>query len=72
MEEQRLTKSAETISQQLAFLKFSSIAELKQEWQSLYHSEPPYRIRRELLTRSVAYRIQEQVYGGSNPPPEDS
>lgn len=64
MAEQRFTKSAETIPQRLALLKSSSIAELKQLWQELYHSEPPHRISRELLTRAVAYRIQEQVYGG--------
>jgi hypothetical protein len=67
MEDQRFTKSAETIPQRLAFLKSSSIAELKQEWRVLYHSEPPHRISRELLTRAVAYRIQEQVYGGLKP-----
>ena len=31
------------------------------------HSEPPHRISRELLTRAVAYRIQEQVYRGLKP-----
>ena len=51
----------------LASLKSSSIAELKRQWQALYHSAPPYRISRELLTRAVAYRIQEQVYGGLKP-----
>ena len=67
MEDQRFTESAETIPQRLAFLKSSSIAELKQQWRELYGSEPPHRISRELLTRAVAYRIQEQVYGGIKP-----
>ena len=67
MQDQRFPKSAETIPQRLASLKSSSIAELKQQWQALYHSEPPHRISRELLTRAVAYRIQEQVYGGLKP-----
>ena len=67
MENQRFTGSVETIPQRLAFLKSSSIAELKQEWRMLYHSEPPHRISRELLTRAVAYRIQEQAYGGLKP-----
>jgi hypothetical protein len=64
MEDQKFTKSRETIPQRPAFLKSSSIVELKQEWRVLYHSEPPHRISRELLTRAVAYRIQERVYGG--------
>jgi hypothetical protein len=67
MEDQKFIRSAETIPQRLAFLKSCSIAELKQQWQALYHSEPPHRISRELLTRAVAYRIQEQVYGGLKP-----
>ena len=67
MEDQRFTKPAETIPQRVAFLKSSSIAELKQQWRALYNSEPPLRISRELLTRAVAYRIQEQVCGGLKP-----
>ncbi|MGB0061851.1 DUF2924 domain-containing protein [Candidatus Binatus sp.] len=67
MHDQSFPKSPETISLRLASLKSSSIAELKQQWQALYHSSPPHRISRELLTRAVAYRIQEQVYGGLKP-----
>jgi hypothetical protein len=67
MEDQRFTKSAETIPQRLASLRSSSIAELKEQWRELYGSQPPHRISRELLTRAVAYRIQEQVHGGLKP-----
>jgi len=67
MQEGRVTKSAETIPQRVALLKSSSITELKQQWRALYNSEPPLRISRELLTRAVAYRIQEQVHGGLKP-----
>ena len=67
MQDQRFTKSAKTISPKLARLKSASISELKQQWRTLYGSEPPHRISRELVTRAVAYRIQEQVYGGLKP-----
>ena len=67
MQDERFYKSAETISLRLASLRSSSIAELKQQWRALYNSEPPHRISRELLTRAVAYRIQEQVCGGLKP-----
>jgi hypothetical protein len=67
MQDQRFTKSAKTISPKLARLKSASISELKQQWRTLYGSEPPHRISRELLTRAVAYRVQEQVYGGLKP-----
>jgi hypothetical protein len=63
----KFPKSPETISVRLASLRSSSIAELKQQWRVLYHSEPLHRISRELLTRAVAYRIQEQVSGGLKP-----
>ena len=67
MEDHRFTKSAETIPQPVAFLKSSSITELKEQWRVLYNSDPPRHISRELLTRAVAYRIQEQVRGGLKP-----
>jgi hypothetical protein len=43
------------------------MSELKQRWRTIYRSEPPLRISRELLTRALAYRIQEQVYEGLRP-----
>ena len=68
MQDQRFTKSAKTISPRLARLKSASISELKQQWRTLYGSEPPHRISRELLLRAVSYRIQEQALGGLTPP----
>jgi hypothetical protein len=67
MQQKRFLKSAERIPPRLGRLKWSSITELKKQWRELYGSEPPRRISRELLTRAVAYRIQEQVYGGLKP-----
>jgi len=67
MQDERFPKSPETIRLRLASLKACSITELKEQWRALYSSEPPHRISRELLTRAVAYRIQEQVCGGLKP-----
>jgi hypothetical protein len=67
MQDKSFPKSPETVPQKLASLKSCSMSELKQRWRALYHSEPPLRISRELLTRAVAYRIQEQVYGRLKP-----
>jgi hypothetical protein len=64
MQNERFPKSADPISQRLAKLKSASISELKQQWRTFFGSAPPHRSSRELLTRAVAYRIQEQVYGG--------
>ncbi len=67
MQDQRFPKSPETIRLRLASLKACSISELKQQWRTLYNCAPPHRISRELVTRAVAYRIQEQVHGGLKP-----
>ncbi len=37
---------------------------LRERWRTLYGSEPPTRMSRELLMRAVAYRIQENAFGG--------
>jgi hypothetical protein len=67
MQDQRLSKSPETISRKLASLESSPIKALKQQWRALNGSEPPHRISRQLLIRAVAYRIQEQARGGLKP-----
>ncbi len=67
MQGERFPKSPETIRPRLASLKACSITELKDHWRALYSSQPPHRISRELLTRAVAYRFQEQVHGGLKP-----
>jgi hypothetical protein len=41
----------------------SNLDELRHEWQRLYHSQPP-RFSRDLLVRSIGYRLQEMEHGG--------
>src|SRR5208282_2492870 len=43
------------------------LKDLKARWRELYDTEPPPRISRELLTRAIAYRLQEKVFGGLAP-----
>jgi hypothetical protein len=38
--------------------------ELRQRWTGLFSMAPNLRISRELLVRGVAYRMQEEAYGG--------
>jgi len=64
MKDQSSSKRSEQISVQIAALASLSMNELKIRWRDLYDSEPPPRISRELLTRAIAYRQQEQVFGG--------
>ena len=56
----------DTVLAQLAALKTTPIAELKQQWRDLFDTEPPPYNRRFLESR-LAYRIQELAYGGLKP-----
>jgi len=38
--------------------------ELKERWHVLYDAPPPANISRNLLLRAIAYRLQEEAYGG--------
>jgi hypothetical protein len=67
MEGKKFPKSHEALSRKLASLRSLPIKQLKQQWRTLYSSEPPLRVSRELLIRAVAYRIQEQALGGLRP-----
>jgi Protein of unknown function (DUF2924) len=67
MQGKTLPKLPHPLSRKLAALRSLPIKELKQQWRSLYNSEPPHRVSRELLIRALAYRIQEQALGGLKP-----
>jgi hypothetical protein len=43
------------------------IGKLRVAWRRLYRAEPPKRVNRELLMLAVAWKIQEQAYGGLSP-----
>ena len=60
-------KDREKLTQEIAGLIGLSIKELKDRWRTLYGVEPHQRISRELLTRAIAYRIQELALGGLKP-----
>jgi Protein of unknown function (DUF2924) len=51
------------LSQQIAALNDLAAPQLRAEWRRLYRSQPP-RLSRDLLVRSIAYRMQELAYGG--------
>jgi hypothetical protein len=57
----------EQLQGELAALSALSVRQLKERWRSMYRTEPPHRISRELLTRALAYRLQERALGGLKP-----
>ena len=53
------------VSDRLAVLAELSIADLRLEWRRLFRADPP-RLSRDIMTRAVAYRLQEIAYGGAS------
>jgi Protein of unknown function (DUF2924) len=51
------------LSQRIALLNELTAQQLRDEWRRLYRGQPP-RLSRDLLIRTVAYRMQELAYGG--------
>jgi Protein of unknown function (DUF2924) len=51
------------LSQKIAALTDLTAQQLRDEWRRLYRSQPP-RLSRDLLVRSLAYRMQELTSGG--------
>ncbi len=58
--------TTDTVLAQLAALKTTPAADLKQQWRQLFETDPPPYNRRFLESR-LAYRIQELAYGGLKP-----
>ena len=51
------------LSQRIAVLNEITAQQLRNEWRRLYRGQPP-RLSRDLLIRTIAYRMQELAYGG--------
>ena len=61
----------DTVLPRLAALQTASIADLKEQWRTLFGKEPPP-FSRSYITSRLAYRIQELAYGGLKPEPHGS
>jgi hypothetical protein len=59
-----MTDMGQTITRQLSGLAEMPRRQLTDLWRGVYSAEPPAGIRREILIAFLAYRIQENVYGG--------
>jgi len=55
------------LRQQLKRLEALGALQLRAEWANVYERPAPRRISRDLLLRGIAYRLQEQMYGGLKP-----
>jgi DUF2924 family protein len=57
------TTSQPEMSQKIAALTALMAPQLRTEWRRLFRYHPP-RLSRDLLVRTIAYRMQELAYGG--------
>jgi hypothetical protein len=58
-----MDKAAIDIAKALVRLSEVTIFELRGEWRRLHRTPPPMRLSRDLLTRGIAYKLQERAYG---------
>jgi hypothetical protein len=59
-----MDKAAVDVATALGRLSELTLFELRGEWRRLHRAPPPMRLSRNLLTRAIAYRLQERTYGG--------
>jgi hypothetical protein len=55
---------AKALADELAALPGLSLDALKERWQALFGTGPRPRLSRGLIVRAIAYRMQEQAFGG--------
>ncbi|MCI4678263.1 DUF2924 domain-containing protein [Rhodoblastus acidophilus] len=62
-----VAEPADDVEKAIARVAAMNIAELRSEWLKTFGSEPPRPFSKDLLARAIAYRMQEDAYGGLNP-----
>jgi hypothetical protein len=55
------------LSAEIACLSKASIKDLRERWTTFYGKEPSVHIGRSFLIGAIAYRLQEQAFGGLKP-----
>ncbi len=55
------------VATELERLRTMRIVELRALWRAKFKTDPPKAFGPDLLRRSIAYRIQQQAYGGLDP-----
>jgi len=58
---------SDRIDERLANLQTLCKTNLNDVWRKLFQAQPPLQLRRDLMARILAYRLQEQAFGVLNP-----
>jgi hypothetical protein len=56
--------STEAVNAEISRLSGLPIAELRAAWRAEFHREPPKTLWREMLLRTLTWRLQEKAFGG--------
>lgn len=56
-----------SLAEEIASLPKADIKNLRECWKALYGKAPSVQIGRSFLVRAIAYRLQEQAFGGLKP-----
>lgn len=67
MKNRIIGKGSERIGPELAGLIALPREKLKERWRALYGAAPPEKSSREFLRAAIAYRLQDQFFGGLKP-----
>jgi DUF2924 family protein len=57
----------DALTLEIAVLSKASIKDLRERWKTVYGEKPSGRIGRSFLIRVIAYRLQEEAFGGLKP-----
>jgi hypothetical protein len=67
MTRRALAPDREALTKEIVGLLQLGIDELRERWKAIYGRRPSREIGRSFLTRAIASRLQERVYGGLKP-----
>ena len=67
MKRRTLAPDRAALAEEIAGLSKAGIADLREHWKTLYGRQPPGGLGRSFLVRAIAYRLQEQAFGGLKP-----
>jgi hypothetical protein len=67
MKRRTLAPDRAALAEEIAGLSKAGIANLRERWKTLYSKQPPSGLGRSFLIRAIAYRLQEQAFGGLKP-----
>ena len=59
-----MVKPVLDIGAEIVRLELLTLENLREEWRRMYQIPPPRRLSRDMLLRGIAYKLQENAFGG--------